>query len=156
MAIVIMWILLVLPWASLLFLDKTKIRKYMPVALFATVISTLVNQIAFANNWWSFASMFGWDKIIPVYKVYGVFLVGTLWIFALTFGKFWLFLIVNFLVDLFFSFVYGKVLTKFGISTSGNLSVVQDLILMTAQGILLYGYQMWQEKIFREPRYNQK
>lgn len=151
-----MWLILVLPWASLLFLDKNKLRRYMPVALFAVVLSTLVNQIAAEYGWWSFMPMFGWDRIIPVYKVYGLFLVGTIWIFAFTFGKFWLYLIVNFLVDLFFMFFYGYLLAAAGISASGNLSVPNDLILLTVQGILIYGYQVWQEKIYKEPGYNQR
>lgn len=152
MAIATMWLLLVAPWVSLLFVDKIKIRKYMPVALLATVFSTLTNQIAWAYKWWYFKPLFGWDKVIPVYMVYGIFLVGTLLIFLFTYGRFWTFLIVNFLVDLFFGLVLGKILTKLGIRASGNLSVIQDLILMTVQGIILYGYQMWQEGIFKEIR----
>ncbi|HJV46778.1 MAG TPA: hypothetical protein VJ824_13765 [Bacillota bacterium] len=52
MAQVTMWSLLVLPWLSLFFLDQSRIRKYMPVALLATVFSTIINQIAWAYHWW--------------------------------------------------------------------------------------------------------
>jgi hypothetical protein len=140
-----MWSLLILPWLSLLFLDRTKLRRYMPVALLATVFSTLINQVGWEYHWWKYKPLFLWDKVIPVYMVYGIFLVGTIWIFAFTFQRFWLYLIVNFLVDLFFGLVLGKLLTKLGIRTSGNLSISQDLLLMTVQGIILYGYQLWQE-----------
>ncbi|HEX9059773.1 MAG TPA: hypothetical protein VF941_06315 [Clostridia bacterium] len=150
MAIITMWVLLVLPWASLYFMDKIKIRKYMSVALLATVFSTLINQIAWAYNWWQYKPLLAWDKIIPVYMVYGIFMIGTLWIFALTYGRFWLYLIVNFLVDVFFGLVLSKILAALGIRVSGNLTAFQDLVLMTAQGVILYGYQMWQERIFRE------
>ncbi|MDP4143534.1 MAG: hypothetical protein Q8936_03500 [Bacillota bacterium] len=156
MAVVIMWLTLVLPWASMLFLDQYKIRKYMPVSLLACVSSTLINQIAWAYKWWYYKPIFGWDKVIPVYMIYGIFFVGTLWIFVVSYGKFWLYIIVNFLVDLFFGLVFEKMLTHFGIRTSGSLSVIQDLMLMTVQGIILYGYQMWQERIFKEVKVNEK
>ncbi|HJV46779.1 MAG TPA: hypothetical protein VJ824_13770, partial [Bacillota bacterium] len=60
-----------------------------------------------------------------------------------------MYLIVNFIVDLFFGLVLGKLLHKLGIRASGNLSTIQDLFMMTVQGIALYGYQMWQEGIFK-------
>jgi hypothetical protein len=41
---VILWSLLVIPWLSLIFLDSSTIRRYMPVALFVTVINTLIYQ----------------------------------------------------------------------------------------------------------------
>jgi hypothetical protein len=84
LALITMWSLLILPWLSLLFLDRSKIRRYMPVALLATVFRTLVNQVGWEYHWWKYKPFFIWDKVIPVYMVYGIFLVGTIWIIAFT------------------------------------------------------------------------
>lgn len=144
-----MWSFFIIPWISLLFLDRTTIRRYMPVALFATVINTLLYQVAWTYDWWKYKeTLFPWDKVAQVHTVYGVFLVGTIWIFALTFRKFWVYFIANLLVDSVYAFGFRALWKKLGITTAGgNLPPYGSLLIMTAIGITLYLYQMWQEGI---------
>ncbi|MFC0210906.1 hypothetical protein ACFFK0_00325 [Paenibacillus chartarius] len=121
----------------------------MPVALFATVLSTIVNQIAWTYQWWTFkVTLFPWDKVIPLPTVYGVFLVGTIWIFAFTFRKFWLYVLVNLIVDGIYVFALSVWLNHLGVRESGNLPPLINLSLMTAFAQILYVYQMWQEGIW--------
>lgn len=142
-----MWSLFLIPWFSLFFLDRSAIRKYMPVALFATVINTILGEIAWTYNWWKFKeTLFAWDKVIPLFTVYGVFLVGTIWIFVFTFRKFWIYMLVNLMTDLFYGFGLATWLNKLGIrSGGGNISPIQNLLLMLSIAIILYVYQLWQE-----------
>jgi hypothetical protein len=71
----------------------------MPVALFVTVINTLIYQAAYHYNWWREVGLFGWDKVANVPWVYSAYLVATIWIFKFTYRRFWRYLIVNLILD---------------------------------------------------------
>jgi hypothetical protein len=143
----VIWSIFIIPWISLIFLDRSAIRRYMPVALFATVLNTILAQMAWSYNWWKFKeTLFSWDKIAPLFTVYGIFLVGTIWIFYFTFRKFWIYIVVNLIVDCIYSFGFRALWKKLKITTSaGNLSPIEGILIMTIISISLYIYQMWQE-----------
>jgi hypothetical protein len=146
----ILWSFFLLPWISLIFLhklDKDAIRRYMPVALLATVINTIFYQVAWTYDWWKYKeTLFAWDKVAQIHTVYGVFLVGTIWIFHFTFGKFLLYFIINLIVDCIYSFGFRALWKKLKITTAGGiLSPFEGIIIMTFIAIILYGYHKWQE-----------
>ncbi|MEH7308876.1 hypothetical protein [Neobacillus drentensis] len=146
---VVIWSLFIIPWISLIFLNRLSIRRYMPVALFATVLNTIIAQMAWSYNWWKFKdTLFTWDKIAPLFTVYGVFLIGTIWIFHFTFRKFWIYICVNLLIDLFYGMGLTKMLNKLGSRENGSFSPFQNLLAMTILAVILYLYQLWQEGIF--------
>ncbi|WP_223588329.1 hypothetical protein [Neobacillus bataviensis] len=146
----IFWAFFLVPWLSLFFLKNSAIRRYMPVALFATVINTIFYQIAWTYGWWKYKeTLFSWDKVAQVHTVYGVFLVGTIWIFYFTFRKFWIYFLVNLITDCIYSFGFRALWKKLGITTSGgNLSPLEGIMYMTLISITLYIYQLWQEGLF--------
>lgn len=145
----ILWSFLIIPWLSLIFLDRRSIRRYMPVALFVTVVNTLIYQAAHHYNWWREAGLFKWDYIANVPWVYSAYLVTTIWVFRFTYGRFWRYLIVNLVVDGAYIYGWYPIQTKLGMA-SGWLPPFPTYMMMTAVAILIYGYQMWQEgDIFR-------
>ena len=148
---VVIWFLFIIPWISLFFLNGKAIRRYMPVALFATVLNTILAQMAWSYNWWKFKeTLFTWDKLAPLFTVYGVFLVGTIWIFYFTFRRFWIYIIVNLIIDLFYGMGLTKMLNKLEIRENGSFSPLQNLLAMTILAVILYLYQIWQERIFEK------
>lgn len=148
---VVIWSLFIIPWISLFFLKGSAIRRYMPVALFATVLNTILAQMAWSYNWWNFKeTLFTWDKIAPLFTVYSVFLVGTIWIFYFTFRKFWIYFIVNLMIDLLYGIGLTKMLNKLEIRETGSFSPLQNLLTMTILGVILYLYQLWQEGVFKK------
>jgi hypothetical protein len=90
----ILWGSLIVPWLSLLLLKKEIVKRYMPVAIFTALLVTIYNELGYTYQWWVVK-----ERIFPIITyvpfVYGGFLVGTLWIFHITFGKFWLYLLTN-------------------------------------------------------------
>ncbi|WP_408006417.1 hypothetical protein ACJROX_17125 [Pseudalkalibacillus sp. A8] len=145
----VIWSTFLIPWISLIFLNRLSIRRYMPVALLTAVLNTILAQLAWHYNWWKFKeTLFAWDKIAPLFTVYSIFIVGTIWIFYFTFRKFWVYLIVNIIIDLFYGVVFVRILNKLEIRENGIISPIQNLLLMTAIAFILYLYQIWQEKIF--------
>ncbi|MEH7333503.1 hypothetical protein V7161_12750 [Neobacillus drentensis] len=146
----VLWAFFLVPWLSLFFLKNSAIRRYMPVALLATVINTIFYQVAWTHGWWKYKeTLFSWDKVAQVHTVYGVFLVGTIWIFYFTFRKFWIYFVVNLITDCIYSFGFRALWKKLGITASGgNLSPLEGIMYMTLISITLFIYQLWQEGLF--------
>ncbi|WP_307550412.1 MULTISPECIES: hypothetical protein [unclassified Paenibacillus] len=156
---IILWSLLILPWASLLFLKMDTVRRYMPVALFMTVIHTLAYQAAYHYGWWeeTGSSLFGWDKVIPVPWVYGAYLAIVIWVFRFTFGKLWLYLIVNVLLDGLFMYIVYPIWQRMGlVSSESTLPTIAVIAMMVGFALIIYLYQMWQDEVFKEPRAKHK
>jgi hypothetical protein len=152
---IILWSLLILPWTSLLFLKMDTVRRYMPVALFMTVIHTLAYQAAYHYGWWeeTGSSLFGWDKVIPVPWVYGAYLAIVIWVFRFTFGKFWLYLIVNILLDGLFMYIVYPIWQRMGlVSSESTLPTIAVIAMMVGFALIIYLYQMWQDEVFKEPK----
>lgn len=148
---IISWLLFVLPWLSLFFLGGSQLRRFMPVALFVTVINTLIYQAAYHYNWWRESGLFEWDKISSIHWVYSAYLAATIWIFRFTFGKFWVYLVVNIVLDGLYSFLWYPILRKLGME-SGEMSNFTSYLIMIGVSLIIYLYQMWQEKIFENER----
>ena len=151
---IILWSLLILPWASLIFLKMDTIRRYMPVSLLMTVIHTLAYQAAYHYGWWNEegSSLFGWDKVVPVPWVYGAYLAVVIWVFHFTFRKFWLYLTVNVLLDGLFMYLVYPIWQRIGIvSSKSTISTIAIVAMMVGFALILYVYQLWQDKAFKEP-----
>jgi hypothetical protein len=141
---IIPWSLFIFPLLSLIFLERSVIRRFMPVALFVTVINTLFYQAAYHYNWWKEPGIFGWDNVANVQWVYSAYLVATIWIFKFTYGRFWRYLIVNIVLDGIYIFVWYPVQTNLGMA-SGTMPGYMQYIIMIFLSLLIYVYQMWQE-----------
>lgn len=154
---IILWSLLLLPWASLFFLRMDTIRRYMPVALFMTVIHTLAYQAAYHYGWWNEtnSSLFGWDRVIPVPWVYGAYLVIVIWMFRFTFRRFWIYLTANILLDGLFMYIVYPIWQGMGlVSSESTVSTLAVVAMMVGFALTIYLYQMWQVKVFQEPTTN--
>lgn len=49
---IILWIIFIGPWLTLFFLKKEEIKRYMPAAIFATLLMVLYNVYAFNEKHW--------------------------------------------------------------------------------------------------------
>jgi hypothetical protein len=147
-----LWATLILPWISLLLMKKEAIKRYMPVTIFISLIMTIIFEIAYTYDWWTIHEYtLPWGYITDVSFLYGLFAVGTLWIFYLTFHKFWAYVLTNLGLDAFFSFLG---LTWF-VENMGIATIHIDrwiiFVLYFFLSFVIYGYQKWQEKIFISP-----
>jgi len=139
---VLLWGTLIIPWLTLFFMKKEDIKRFMPLALFTLTIIVIIIQFGVSTGLWVIReSTFPLVKI-PTY-VYGVYPVGAMWIFKFTYGRFWRYLaaevVINFILC-YFALPY--------LDTRGILVFRTSFItfwIVTAAGMLLYIYQMWQE-----------
>jgi hypothetical protein len=143
-----MWSFLIVPWLSLLLLKREVVKRYMPVAIFTALLVTIYNELGYTFQWWIVKqTIFPWI-ITFVPFVYGGFLVGTIWIFHFTFGKFWLYMIANIVIDFLFMFpinyVFEKKLELYKLIHQDSWDV---FFIFIGIAVVIYVYQVWQEGV---------
>nr|WP_092067466.1 hypothetical protein [Dendrosporobacter quercicolus]NSL46604.1 hypothetical protein [Dendrosporobacter quercicolus DSM 1736]SDL57135.1 hypothetical protein SAMN04488502_101237 [Dendrosporobacter quercicolus] len=139
----ILWASVILPWLSIFFLKKEDLKRYMPVALFGSLITTFFMEIGISLGWWV-----PHENIFPLINMppisYSAYLVGIIWIFKFTYGNFLKYLAANVLIDLVLSFFILSWFSRRGI-VDIHISDLQMLLLSTIIAFFLYAYQCWQE-----------
>lgn len=149
---IVLWIIFIGPWLSLIFMKKESIKRYMPVAIFATMLMMLYNVYSFNEKHWEIHEAI-FPALRPLFAsgILGGFPVITLWIFHFTYRKFWIYLLTNIVLDFMFAvfpvhFILQDVL---GIYKLNNISSWERWLLFVAEAVIIYGYFKWQENIHR-------
>jgi hypothetical protein len=148
---ILLWSMLFVPWLTLFFMKKESIKRFMPVGILSALSVIIINELGLSYNWWSFKeTAFPLQHFLPHYL--GLFPVMTMWIFYFTYRKFWLFLIVEIVANLGFSFLFVcYFLPVIGVLYTNNMTGIMVFCLSTGLAIALYGYHIWQEGIFVHP-----
>lgn len=139
-----LWGSFVISWLSVLFLKKTELKRYMPVALFGALVATIVVEAGVTLNWWVTKETVFPFVNMPLF-IYGSFLVGIIWIFKYTYKRFLLFIATNAAIDVLLTFPLNNWLVSRGILEMYNISNLQLFLVATGSAVLLYWYQFWQE-----------
>ena len=139
------WFTFVAPWFTLVFMKREDIKRYMPVALLAAVLTTIIHDIGIGLGFWVVR-----DNAYPLYEMLPYFFalipVITLWIFKFTNGSLWIYIITNLILDIGFVFIFlGNLLPARGIYALIGITRPQVLLINVAHFTLLYIYQKWQE-----------
>ncbi|NEW07000.1 hypothetical protein GK047_13395 [Paenibacillus sp. SYP-B3998] len=134
-------------------MKKTMIKRYMPVTILAALLVTILDEIGYSLHWFEITvSIIPWGYITNISFVYGIFAVGTMWIFRFTFGKFWFYFLTNLLIDAILIFPLGRWFERINFYKPVYLEKWQLLLITTAMALILYVYQLWQESIFKTSR----
>lgn len=145
---VVLWIILIGPWLTLFFLKREDIKRFMPVAILASFLMVLYNLIAHNQNHWIIkVSILPWLKPAFASGVLGAFLVITIWIFHFTYGKFWIYLITNIVLDFMFAIfpLHYLLQEKLKIYQLVNITPWGRFGIFVALSIIMYGYHSWLE-----------
>jgi hypothetical protein len=144
---IILFAMLILPWLTLFLLNKYSIKRFMSTAILGSLLVTIVFEIGYVYEWWKIQEKItSWDVITSVPLVYGVFLVGTIWVYHFTFKrKFVVYMLTNILVDAFYSFIALKVLINLGIYKLVNMGSLGIFLMMLIIAVIIYLYQKWQD-----------
>jgi hypothetical protein len=149
----ILWSMLILPWLSLLLMKRDGLKRYTPVAVFTALLVTITYEIAYVYEWWVIdTSIVPWGNITNLPNAYGLFFVGTLWIFYLTYRHFGLYLLVNTAFNWVFAFPAMAFFDAVGIKHYVNMTPWVLWAIGVVQSLVIYGYQKWQEDIFVKPK----
>ena len=145
---IIQWSMFILPLLTLFFIKREDIKRYIPVALFATVLTTIILDVGITLGFWVVReSVFPFNELFPYYL--GAMPVLVLWVFKFTYGRFWVYLITNLILDVGFNFfLLDYFLPVRGIFGLVGISPLQSLPITLTHAVLIYGYQIWQEGVF--------
>lgn len=140
---ILFWASFLIAWASTVFLKRDEMRRYMPVALFCMVVFTFLLEAGITLQWWAITEAAFPLVNMPLF-VYGSYLIGTIWIFKFTYGRFWTYLATNIILDFILIFFILNWLVQRGVCQF-YISYFQVLFITTLLSVLIYGYQLWQE-----------
>ncbi|MGG0436155.1 hypothetical protein ABEY51_26670 [Priestia megaterium] len=146
----ILIIMVLLSWASLLFLERRDFQKYLPAALFTALVTKITHKIAQKRKWWRFK-----ESIHPKISegdtwAWGLFFPTTLWILKLSFGNLWSYITYNFVLHMSFVYLLLSFLKKLKIVSLVKLSKKQYLLVLFCREVLLYLFQFSKEYIERK------
>lgn len=139
----ILWSLLILPWLTLIFMKKEFIKRFMPAALFTSLTSMVIVDVGITLNLWVIQ-----ETAYPLRGLsyhLGLSPVLIIWLLYFTYGRFWWYLVLNVIQNFGFTFLLIRFLSNRGIEQLTGISPLQTTIVASIHGILIYGYQMWQE-----------
>ncbi len=114
----------------------------MPVALFCSLAFAFIFEAGISFQWWVVTEPSYPLINIPIF-IYGPYLVATIWIFKYTYGRFWLYLVTNIVLDYILIFFLIDWFIQRGV-WDAYISYFQALLVTTFLAVLLYGYHMWQ------------
>lgn len=139
------WAAFVAPWLTLFFMKREYIKSYMPVAILAAALTTIIHDIGITLGFWVVR-----DNAYPLYEMlpyfYGLIPVLTMWIFRFTNDRLWFYIITNLVLDIGFVYYFlGNLLPARGIYALVGIARPQVLLINIVHFMLLYLYQKWQE-----------
>jgi hypothetical protein len=132
--------LMVVPWLTVPFLGKKAFRRFLPTAIFMATFTKALDFYGEKNKWWKFYSGIGPLNSMN-FMNFGPYLVTSLWVLKITFGKFPLYIITNTILHM--SFIFGglKYVKDFRIFTLENLSKFRYLLIDFVRALILYAFQ---------------
>lgn len=142
-----LWLQLALPWLSLPLLGKKTLKRFLPAAIFIALLVHYEGKLAKKRKWWLY-----YQSIHPKVPggftlTWGTFLIGSMWILKFTYGRFWVYTLVNLIVDSGFTYILTEPLKKVGIVSLVRMKKYQLSMLFFFKSLLLYGFQSMKEKI---------
>ncbi|WP_094602641.1 hypothetical protein SPSIL_013870 [Sporomusa silvacetica DSM 10669] len=141
----ILWGTLIIPWLTLFFLPREDIKRFMPAGLLTLVMTIIASEVGVANGWWYFRETTYPLAILPSFY-YGLYPITPMWVLKYTYGRFWLF----FLVEIFNNAVYIFIIFPW-FASRGILDFPAKLlgfIFTVIMSFAIYSFQMWQEGVF--------
>lgn len=136
--------MVILPWLTIPLLGRNALKKYLPSAIFITVLTKILDIFGERNKWWRF-----YKGISPLNSMdflnFGPYFVTSLWMLKMTYGKFSKFLISNTILQILFIFLGLKYISRYKILTLVKLTKINYLAIDVLRALLLYGFQKIQD-----------
>ncbi len=131
-------LVVLLSWLTVPFIGKRDFKRYYPAAIFMGVYILFEGAIAEKNKWWTIKERFHPKLSGELPMIIGPFFAGSIWILKLSYGKPLLYLLLNAIVDAFFSYPFYTFFRKLGIWKLVRFSQLHLFILFMLKSILMY------------------
>jgi hypothetical protein len=151
----IILLMAVLPWLSIPLLKKSELKRFLPGAIFMALYVMAEGSLAEKRKWWWFPFKVRPNVLGEIPLIIGPFFVGSLWILKYTFGKFNLYLLVNIIIDSFFTYLGLTWLKKIGYVSLVRINKFQLSLIFLFKTFFMYGFQLMYEKVFNRQQQEQ-
>jgi hypothetical protein len=141
---------LLLPWLTVPLIGRNSFIRFLPVTTFVNFILALVSIPADNRKWWKVKNPLFPKSVIDFSYLLGLFFIGTIWIFKLTYGNFVKYLITNVVMDSLLAFPVTSFFKKVGVFEFKKMKKINFFYITVSLAIILYGYQYTIEKIIRK------
>ncbi|MGV3464947.1 MAG: hypothetical protein ACO1OT_06600 [Heyndrickxia sp.] len=138
--------LILISWSTLFFLPKKSILKFIPVSLFSTTILLVESLLGLSYKWWKVKGGAKGFVKCAISFIFGPFLIGNLWIFHLTYGKFWRYTILNLLMDFLLAYPLNKLFQALQIYKLKKFKSIHLFLTAFPYSLLNYGFQLLMDK----------
>lgn len=136
----------ILSWLTACFIPQKTVKRFLPAS---TMSALLVMTTVFIGSHYNSWEVKGSTKT-RIYNILSVILgpfsVGTLWIFRLTYGRFWLYLLINLLQNLIYVFPILTLLDKINFIKYVKFTRIHHLIASMSFALIIYGFQSFLER----------
>lgn len=146
---VLLIIMTILPWFTLPLIGGKTIKRFLPGAIFMALYVTLEGAFATKRRWWWFPINAKPNVLGEMPLILGPFFVGSLWILKYTYNRFFLYFIVNLIIDSFFTYFMVGWLKKIGYVSLYRINKVQLSLIFMIKSLVLYGFQSIYEKVIK-------
>ncbi|WP_462410296.1 hypothetical protein [Neobacillus sp. Marseille-QA0830] len=135
--------LLIISWSTAFLIPKNEFKKYTPVATFATVLVLIESMLSIPFKWWTVKGGLRKKVLNDLSFILGPFIVGTIWIFRITFGKFWLYLLTNVVMDLFLAYPMNALMQKLKVYKLVNFKAKHIFYTGISYALIIYLFQLF-------------
>lgn len=143
----IMWSMFFVPWLTLFFMEKDEIKRWFPVGLAAVVSATIIHDVGTTLGFWAtIQPTFPFNEMLPYF--FGTMPVLTIWVFKFTYGRFWMYMLVNLVLDIGFNFFLLSYFLPLRGVYEFNILPLFSLPITLGHAIVIYTYQLWQDNAF--------
>ncbi|NLP49279.1 hypothetical protein [Bacillus sp. RO1] len=148
--VLVLWIMVFISILTLPFLGWKHFKRFLPGTLFMSILIALESIVAEKYKWWAI-----YKKIPPYFVnefafIVGPFFAGSLWILRLTYGRIYLYFLLNAFVDAIFMYPVFTFFKSIGIFEMKKMKRHQLFGLFLIKALLMYRFQAMWEKYVRK------
>ncbi|AZB41982.1 hypothetical protein CEF21_06570 [Bacillus sp. FJAT-42376] len=136
----------ILSLLSLLFMNKKQLLRFLPSGIFISLILCVESILADAYHYWRVPGGKKREASVNLSFIFGPFFTGTLWIFHLTYGKFFRYLLANSLMDFLLAYPIAFFFQKKKLFKLLKFQPPYMFGVSMIWAVVIYGYQMLIEK----------
>lgn len=142
-------VMMLLSWAAIPMIGKRSFKRFLPASIFICAVAAIMNLPAAKLKWWVFHSSIHPKIRGDVPFVIGPYFVMSFLVLKLMYGKFGLFIIVNFVLHILYAFPGVRFLEWTRIASLKKMTRQEFILLQQLRAVLLYGFQVLYEKLRR-------
>lgn len=138
--------MILISWGTVFFLPKKSFFKYLPVTLFSSIIILTEYLLGAPRNWWKAKGGIKTVANNGLTFTFGPYFIGNIWIFHLTYGKFWLYTLLNLIFDYILAYPLNAFFEKINLYKLKKIKPIHLFLLSLGYSFVNYGFQLILDK----------